>query len=698
MNCVAETVSVNVNSLVFVTADGAIIFSGRDTEGQRVRVVAANSALPRPPVVGEIWTVDGSYRNHPKYGRQLYATRASYTPPLGRLIVGYLADHPDFAGIGEAKAQALYEAFGNQLTSVLDAGDVGALQTILTASMAARLVAAWAEHQAEAAVIVFLDKHGFDTRLANKLRRVWGVQALPMLEQNPYYMLAFASWIRTDAAARKLGLALADERRLVGAVEAALYARLQNAHTLTPAPLLRQRVADLLGVAGKHAARALNLAVLEGAVVGDDAHGYQAIGAAALESHIAERLRSILAGEKATQGLFTSGFGPDWLAEAITENEVAQGFRLNQRQREAVVMAVVKPFSVLCGGAGVGKTTVLRVVIDIAKRQNQQVVQMALAGRAAKRMAEATGHEAFTIAKFLHQAKEGQELSRDALVIVDEASMLDLPSTFRILKHLPDGARLLLVGDSAQLPPIGFGLVFHRLVESAMVPQVELVEVHRQAASTGIPAIAAAIRDHRIPAIGQYTGRRAGVTFIECPTTLIQQQLERLALDWSGEEYQILGAIKDGPAGIVAMNQHFHEQCAGEDLAGFKVGEPVMHLVNDYERGLMNGTLGRVTAISGGDTPGLYIDFEGVQHFLAAAEVVDRLELAYAISVHKVQGSQFRRVAVVITPSRILDHALVYTALTRGVEQVVFLGDRQVFEKAIREPALVHRREVGFAI
>lgn len=695
----AETVAVTVSSLVFVGASGDAIFSGCDQDGRRVRVVAGKDALPRPPVVGEVWTVDGSYREHSKYGRQLYATRAGYTPPRGKLIVGYLTSHPNFVGIGESKAKALYTAFGDGLVSILDSGDVNTLQTVLTAPMATRVVAAWAEHQAEAAVIVFLDKHGFDVRLANKLRRVWGGRAIEMLELNPYYMLAFSNWTRTDAAARKLGVALDDERRLVGAVEAVLYARLQDAHTLAPSDLLHRRVTALLGVAGQHAGRAVELALLEGAIVGNEVDGYQAIGAAALESRIAERLNAMLAGETPAQfSLFRSEFEPGWLEGVIEENEAATGFRLNSRQRDAVLMATTKSFSVLTGGAGVGKTTVLRVVIDIAKRLNLKVLQMALAGRAAKRMAEATGHEALTIARFLHQAKEGQEVSPDTLVIIDEASMLDLPSTFRILKHLPDGSRLLLVGDPAQLPPIGFGLVFHRLVESPAVPQVELVDVHRQAAATGIPALAAAIRAHQVPVVCAYSGRRPGVSFIECPAALIQHQLQRLAADWSGDECQILGAIKDGPAGIEAVNHLFHDQCGGEDFAGFKPGEPVIYLVNDYDRGLMNGTLGRVVAVCGGDTPGLHVDFEGVQQFLPAAEVAERLDLAYAISVHKAQGSQFRRVAVVVTPSRILDHALVYTALTRGVEQVVFLGDRAAFEKAVLSPPHAQQRSVAFKV
>ncbi|EEG07332.1 AAA family ATPase [Pseudogulbenkiania ferrooxidans] len=700
----SETVSLTVSTLTFLSDNGSTIFSGHDSEGLRVRVVARAKTLPRPPIVGEVWMVTGEYREHRKYGRQLYATRGSYSVPKGRLLISYLANHPDFTGIGEGKARALYEAFGDRLPAILDVGDVDALEEVLTTGMAERLVTVWADHQAEAAVVAFLDEHGFDIRLANKLRKVWGSQAIEMLNLNPYYMLAFASWRQTDAAALKLGVQIDDVRRMVGAVEAALYARLQSAHTVTLADLLKIRIASLLGADLKKnsAQHPIELALAEGAVVGNAEAGYQPIGAAALEIRIAERIRAMLTGETPIQfSLFKTDFKPDWLHAAIVENETTQGFALNRQQREAVLMATTKPFSVLTGGAGVGKTTVLRVVIDIAKRLELKVVQMALAGRAAKRMAEATGHTAMTIAKFLHQAKEGQlEVSADTLVIVDEASMLDLPTAFRILRYLPDGARLLLVGDPAQLPPIGFGLVFHRLVQSPNVPLVELMQVHRQTAETGIPGVAAQIRAHQVPVLDTYAGQNVGVSFIECAPPLVQGQLTQLAIDWSGEDWQVLGAIKDGPSGIEAINFQFHQQNHGERLSGFQfgVGEPVVHLINDYDRGLMNGTLGHIVDIKNDDHSGLLIDFEGTVHFLPATEVRDRLELAYAISVHKAQGSQFRRVAVVITKSRILDHALIYTALTRGIHQVVFVGDRAAFEQAIRAPSLAHLREVGFSV
>lgn len=697
-----ETLSITVSALTHLASNGSAIFSGRSAEGGRIRVVAGPRCLPRHPAIGEAWEITGEFREHPRFGRQLYAKRGSYSVPKGRLVINYLANHPDFAGIGEGKAKALYDAFGDNLVSVLDAGDVEALWAVVSASMADRLVEVWAEKRAEGAVVAFLDKYGFDARLANKLRRVWGSQAIEMLELNPYYMLAFTTWRLTDAAAGKLGVSQDDERRLVGAVEAALYERLRDAHTLTSASKLTERVSKLLAADSRTAGVAIDLALLESAIVGNATHGYQPVGAAALESRIADRIRAMVAGETPKQfTLFNAVVGADWLAGAIAENEAAQGFELNAQQREAILLAATEQFSVLTGGAGVGKTTVLRVIIDIAKRLNLKVLQMALAGRAAKRMSEATGHEAMTIARFLHQAKEGLlEVTPDTLVIVDEASMLDLPTAFRLLRFLPEGTRLLLVGDPAQLPPIGFGLVFHRLVQSPLVPLVELTEVHRQAAETGIPAIAASIRNHEVPDLEAYRGRRPGVSFIECAPDKMQDQLQALASDWQGDDCQILGAIKDGLTGIEVINAQFHQaydtECLGDYQ--FRTGEPVIHLVNDYDRGLMNGTLGRITKVSNEDAPGLHIDFEGIIHLIPVAEVPDRLDLAHAISVHKAQGSQFRRVAVVVTKSRILDHALIYTGLTRGIEQVVFLGNREAFEEAVRKPALAHQREVAFVL
>jgi exodeoxyribonuclease V alpha subunit len=685
---------IGVTSLRSTNEAGGAIFSGIREDGTKVTVIASHRSLSRPPVVGESWRIEGDYRENPVHGWQLHAKLCAYTLPKGRLISQFLANSPAFEGLGRTKATRLWEALGENLGRVLDEGDTAALTPPLTTDLATRTVETWRAIRSEAELVSYLDAYGFDLRSTAKLQRAWGKRALATLRANPYLMLAFSGWRIVDAAAAKLGVAKSDIRRLVGAVESCLYDRLTLAHTLTQHDKLQKLVGSRIGSA--LAEQAISHAIEELAIIGSRENGYQPVGAAALERGIEKRLAAILAGEVAEQNALLA-YSPDGPVTnaCMLAAEARQGFPLNTEQRAAVHMVMTNAFSLLTGGAGVGKTTVLNVVLAVAERLNIPVVQMALAGRAAKRMSEATGRPAMTIAKFLLSVRSGDlALPAQTLIIVDESSMIDLSAMYRILRALPGGSRLVLVGDSAQLPPISFGLVFHRLAESS-VPRTHLYQVHRQAASTGIPAVAAAIRAHTVPSIPEFAGQSTGVSFRECGPESVIPALLDLARHWGGEEYQILCATKEQQR---AINLAFHDAFCGERrLSGwtYAVGDAVIHLVNDYERGLMNGTLGRIIDVVDG---ALIIDFEGDTHTFQAGELSERLSLAYAISVHKSQGSQFRRVAVVSQPSRIYDHALVYTALTRAVEQAVLVGDRAAFELAVLNPPAALRREVGFCV
>lgn len=701
MTVVAQSTTnlrLSVARIVSVAPNGGAVFGGFTEDERPLRVLAGAHVLARLPVIGEAWYVEGELREHEQYGVQLHATSCRPEVPRGRLVARYLCHHPHFAGIGKGKAEELWRHFGDRLASVIAAGDSARLEEVLTAPIASRLIQVWSERLHETELIEHLDTHGIEWRLTTRLLRVWGDAARAMLDSNPYHLLAFTSWPIVDAAAQKLGVSEGDERRLVGAVEAALHARLLQSHTLTDHQTLLGRVKRLLG--RQSAEEAIALALAGRAIVGDKAHGYQAIGAAALEHGVERRLNAMLAGEvPAQQSVIAVDSVPRWATGVITEIEAEQGFALNAEQRDAVLLPFKSAVGVLTGGAGVGKTTVLRVIIELANRQALTVFQMALAGRAAQRMAEATNAMASTIAKFIAAARSGKiEVPANSLVVIDEASMLDLPSFYRVLKYLPDGVRLLLVGDPAQLPPIAFGLVFHRLVESARVPKAHLTVVHRQAASSGIPAAAAAVREHRLPAFVPYVGRHSGVSFVQCGADEVMAELRKIAGAWGAEDFQVLSAVNSGKAGVHHINQSFHaDACDGEvNPTPYLPGEPVIHLVNDYERGLMNGSLGLVVTVA---TDGeLCLGFEGDLHTFSPAEAREQVELAYAISVHKSQGSQFKRVAVVVGKSRILDHALIYTALTRGVEQVVFVGDRDAFQVAVQSAPLVRQRCVAFSI
>lgn len=694
-----ERVTLIVDKTVVALSNGFTVFDGSSSTGERFRVVIPGTVFTRIPTRGEVWSVEGVRKIHSTYGAELVATRCRYELPRGRLIVGYLAQSANFPGIGETKARRLWDFFGDKLADVLGRGDLTALCQVLTLGVAQGLVETWGERKAEATVVEFLDAHGFEPNLATKVRRAWGNDAARMMELNPYYLLAFTSWASVDAAAAKLGVAHDDPRRLIGAVESSLYDRLSDGHTLTDEATLIRSVNRLL--VRKCGDQALKLAFEGGVVVGSLQAGYQSVGAAVMEQAVVGRIRSMLTGDLT----FRDEVGAvarhsDFIGTGIERIQAVQGFSLSVEQIEAVRLPFKSQFSIICGGAGVGKTTVLGAIAEVADAMGLEVIQMALSGRAAKRIEESSGHAAMTIARFIAGVSGGQlkHPTSRALVILDEASMLDLPTTYRILRCLSDGVRVLLVGDPAQLPPIGFGLVFHRLANNPRVPFVELSRVVRQSAVTGIPKVAEDVRCHRLPSLTPFNGVQPGVSFIECRPDEVVQQLRMLATRWEGDDWRILSALKVGRAGVRAINDAFHfDRCSKvERQPNFEVGEPVVHHINDYTRSLMNGSLGQVAATD--EFGGTVIDFDGQQFTFQPEELRGRIELAYAISVHKAQGSQFKRVAIVIQQSRVLDHSLVYTALTRGVEQIVFVGARAVFESAVLNSAFAQQRSVAFDV
>ncbi len=671
-----------------------------------LRFVASRDRIFRAPLAGEVWTLQGETHRHTTYGDQVYVEQASLVQPTGRLIVDFLLKHPAFdgLGIGKSKAGRLWAEFGADLYDVLDKDDVEKLSSVLPVESAQKLVEAWHSVVEEAAVVSFLDHHGFDTRLASKVRRVWPEEPLARLQQNPYRMLAFADWEKVDRAARSLGITEDDPRRQVAAVEACLYRRLDAKHTLTPKPILLDGVCEALATRNTFVARAaVDRALREHAIVAAE-DGYQPLGAAVMEEAVANFLRELLAGVPGEERNLFSRNLPLITAEAITSFEEGAGLQLNAGQRRAVEMALHHPLSVLTGGAGTGKTTVLRVIRCIAEQVGISVIQMALSGRAAQRMREMTGREASTIAAFLRAAGQGSiDPESEPLVIIDESSMLDLPLMYSIVRALPLHARLLLVGDPYQLPPIGFGLVFQVLAASPGIPRVELVEIHRQAQSSGIPRIADEIRRGVIPPLPSFAGSHAGVNFIEGCDDEIMDHIQDVLTQWSAcDDTQILGVTKGGANGIRNINAKLHAIASATKakLPGweFAAGDPIIYLENDYQKQLWNGSLGRIESIliSNGRSS-LLCSLDGMQHEIPE-EDFHRIDLAYAITVHKAQGSQFKRVIVPVVKSRLLDRTLIYTALTRGMEQVVFIGDRLAFEGAVAGAPHSHERQVGFSM
>lgn len=683
---------------------GGAIFSGRDNGGAFHRILSSGTVLARTPKVGETWRVSGQVKTHPTYGPQIHATQALPVTPDGEHLRRFLARNRAFQGVGEGRAGKLWDRFGSGLYAILDAKDRAPLLEVLgTEEVVDVLLKAWEESRAEARVVQWLDQHAFPLRLAAKVLKLWGVLAPQKIQENPYRMLAVAGWELVDRAAHAIGFPRDSEVRQIAAVEATCYRAMGDKHTVLGEDDLLSGVGRLLGGGRDGAERALKLAEEDRAVVFLGKSTWQPLGPHVMESYVRGRVAAMVAAEHVPSGhLFWVTPSDAEVERLLIEFAEGHNLQLTDEQKQAVWLALTQRVGMILGGAGTGKTTVLRAVMDAVEKRQGTVHAVALAGRAAIRMTEATGRPARTIAGFLGAADRGDlVLGGSDLVVVDEASMVDLPLFYSLLRVIPEDARLLLVGDPYQLPPIGMGLVFSVYAEDDRVPKVELTQVHRQAAETGIPAFAQGIRHGVLPHSWSQTAAsrfryQPGISWFPSSEADAQGLVIELLSELGGlGETQILSPIKRGPAGIEAINIALHKlRATGKDQwQGFAVDDPVIWLENDYERRIWNGTLGLVVAAG---PAGISVKWDGHDQPMAMdQEDLDSLGLAYAISIHKAQGSQFRRVVVPVFQTRLLDRTLLYTAITRATEQVVLLGDSSALVAAIQALPAPRRRKTG---
>jgi exodeoxyribonuclease V alpha subunit len=334
----------------------------------------------------------------------------------------------------------------------------------------------------------------------------------------------------------------------------------------------------------------------------------------------------------------------------------------------------------------------------------------AVAGKAALRLSRATGRLATTVFRLLRSCEVEDEEKRiridgRTLVVVDEASMLDLPSAAALVNQFEDGARLLLVGDEAQLPPVGFGLVYHKLIGDPRITS-RLMTVHRQAEATGIPSVSAAIRVGTAPTLPSFKGEAQGVTLLACENDEIGDRIAEIypALSAVGETL-VLSPLNDGTAGVRQLNKRLHDwyrqQADRPEMQGylgewFCVGDPVIFTRNDYSRSLWNGLVGRIEQLDFAER-GAVVQFDGepAPHELSTADLFD-LRRAYALTGHKAQGSQAPTVIVALPKCRLLDRSWLYTAVTRAEVGVVLVGTQAMLEAAVAVPGQAERRRVGF--
>jgi exodeoxyribonuclease V alpha subunit len=570
-----------------------------------------------------------------------------------------------------------------------------------------RITAGWADQKAIREIMVFLQSHGIGTSRSVRIFKTYGADAIPLVKENPYRLARDIRGIgfkTADQLAQRLGIPKESMLRARAGISYALMEAVADGHCALSEENLLTLAEELLEIGRGTLAEALALEAAEGGVVVDRIGDTTCVFLPHLrkaEDVVASVIRRLQVG--------TPPWPPIDPAKALPWVEAQLGVALAQGQREAVRLALSAKVLVITGGPGVGKTTIIRSILHILKAKGVTPLLAAPTGRAAKRLGESTGLEAKTIHRLLEfDPKEGgflrgNDLPLDCdLLVLDEASMVDVPLMAAVLKALPQQAALLVVGDVDQLPSVGPGQVLADLIGCGVVPVARLTEIFRQAAASRIIVNAHRVNRGAMPELAAPTSALSDFIFVEAAdpedaaAKVVKVVSERIPARFGFNairDVQVLCPMNRGGAGArslnldlqTALNPQRQDQPVVERFGfTYRVGDKVMQIQNDYEKDAFNGDIGFVAAIDT-DEAEVLIDFDGRQIIYEFGEL-DEVVLAYATTIHKSQGSEYPAVVIPVLTQHypMLQRNLLYTGITRGARLVVLIGQKSAVGIAVR--------------
>ncbi len=643
----------------------------------------------------------GAFEQHPRYGEQFHVQDFEVLRPASvNAIELYLAK--EIPGVGPKLARRIAKYFGESLADVLDNAPMRVREVNGIGQMAAaRIATAWRDASGLRELTVFLRGHGLAASHARRIHQQYGKNALEVVRGDPYVLARTIHGIgfRTaDAIAEKLGIPRNSIQRARAAIVHLLEMMADDGHVHAPREYLEERFTSDLEMDASLVDSALNLLAQEKEVVVERTSEHQAVYLSRLhtaEIAVAERIRALSAGRPMASGV---------AERALKRAASAGGLKLSGEQLKAIKIALLSGVTVITGGPGTGKTTILRQLLVALADAGLKPTLAAPTGRAAKRLQETTGHDAKTIHRLLEYAPETGAFVRNQdfplrtnYLIVDEASMMDIELAASLFSALLPNCSVLLVGDRDQLPSVGPGSVLKDVIASGLVPVVELHEVYRQARESQIVANAHRLNHGWFPEIGNapegdffFFERAAPDEVLATIKQLVHERLVGRFGIKSSREIQVLTPMNRGPLGTqnlnrelrALLNPHGRELRSGD--RSLREGDRVIQLRNNYDKGVYNGSIGRVTMVDAAKGR-ISIAFEEVHADYEHGEL-DQIALGYAISVHKSQGSQFPAVVIPVHPQHyvMLKRNLIYTAITRAERVCVLIGTKAALQQAVR--------------
>ncbi len=657
---------------------------------------------------GEIIQMKGEWSNHPKFGEQFKIEYYESKVPASVTGIQRYLGSGLIKGIGPVMAKRIVKKFKEKTLDIIEE-DVDRLIEVsgIGKKRVAMISKTWEEQKEIRQVMLFLQSHGVSSTYATKIFKQYGNVAISIVKENPYRLatdIFGIGFITADRIAEKLGFAKDSELRAQAGILYVLNQLSDEGHVYYPHDDLIQETEKILEIAPTIIENALHFIeserriVIEALLTEDNIKAVYLAKFHLSETNIASRLKALLEHEKSIREIKTAK-ALDWIQEKLS-------IQLAENQKEAVLSAIANKIMVVTGGPGTGKTTIIRSILEIFSALKIRILLAAPTGRAAKRMTEATGHEAKTIHRLLefNQRKGGFQSNEESplecdLLIIDEMSMVDTILMHHLLKAIPLSATFLMVGDINQLPSVGAGNVLLDIINSGSVPVVELNEIFRQAKESSIIINAHRINKGIPPILKKADKDLDDFYFItqEDPETVIQTIIklvsERIPQTFglsAIDDIQVLTPMQKGSVGGVKMNTELQAALNPSDkevIRGgrkFLVGDKVMQIRNNYDKEIFNGDIGRVRSINP-EMQEVKIDFDGREVVFEFSEL-DEIVLAYAVSVHKSQGSEYPVVVIPLLTQHyvMLQRNLLYTAVTRGKKLVILIGTRKALAIAVK--------------